>query len=187
MEARWSKSQTWSKPDSSAMRQTARRASMVVSCPESLRPKRSGWFTVRRLRVEASRPDADGHVVAVGKHLRRPAVALYPLAVLGDVLADAVGGRVVGEDLRHAIEAHDQVTGPVGVEMKLHVGIGLHIAHLLAGDRIDQKGMSVPPEPDRDGVRPPIGTDGREPDDDVVVQALLNALVRRDITRGHSA
>src|SRR6202163_2581705 len=43
MEARWSKSQTWSKPASSAIRQTSRSAWMVVSWPEFFNPMRSGY------------------------------------------------------------------------------------------------------------------------------------------------
>jgi len=39
--AKWSKSQQWSKPASSAIRQTARSSSAVVPCPESLSPTRN--------------------------------------------------------------------------------------------------------------------------------------------------
>ena len=40
--ARWSKTHTWSKPASSAIRQSARKSSVVVSWPPFLTPKRKG-------------------------------------------------------------------------------------------------------------------------------------------------
>src|ERR1700694_3572786 len=45
IEARWSKTQTWSNPASSAMRQTSRSAWIVVSWPEFFRPRRRGEAT----------------------------------------------------------------------------------------------------------------------------------------------
>src|SRR6202165_2400814 len=45
IEARWSKTQTWSNPASSAMRQTSWSAWIVVSWPEFFSPTRRGWAT----------------------------------------------------------------------------------------------------------------------------------------------
>src|SRR5712692_8762930 len=47
MVAKWSKTQQWSKPASSAIRQTSRSSATVVHCGECLRPTRTGWRGLR--------------------------------------------------------------------------------------------------------------------------------------------
>src|SRR6266545_4864297 len=60
---KWSKTQTWSKPASSARRHTARCCSRVQSCCESLMPTRTGWpfaaimkTMMRVLSIQVGRP-----------------------------------------------------------------------------------------------------------------------------------
>src|SRR5687768_12843537 len=70
--ATWSKHHTWSRPPSSAMRQTSRRAAAVVSWPASFTPIRNGW------RIQPN--------VAQIRAVRAPALVRRLLA-LPDVLA----------------------------------------------------------------------------------------------------
>src|SRR4029077_13955690 len=157
IEARWSKSQTWSNPASSAMRHTARSASIVVSCPESFRPKRNGCFIPVRLpSAERSRPDAQRDVVVAAEPLRLPAVALDQACVLADVFRHPMGRRLAPEPFRIAIDAQNVPAVRRGVEVKRHLWVGFDVPDLLARQRVDEEGLPVPEEPHRYRVRPPV-------------------------------
>src|SRR4029077_5806417 len=117
---RWSKSQTWSNPPSSAMRHTRRSASTVVSWPESLSPNRRGWV----MSVEASRLDAYRDVVLLGEALRRPVVALDQPRVFADVGGNLVRGSLVRDQAGGTVDADNVIAIGFGVEVKGHIGVG---------------------------------------------------------------
>src|SRR4030081_784932 len=136
MDARWSKSHTWSKPDSSAMRHTARKASTVVSWPESFSPNRSGCV-MTELFVETSWPHKDGDAVLLGKDLWRPVEAFDEVPVFADIGRDLVGRRMSRRDPGCGVHAHHVIPFLVGIEVEVHLRVGLDVAHLLAGHRVD--------------------------------------------------
>src|SRR4029077_15281641 len=148
---RWSKSQTWSNPPSSAMRHTRRSASTVVSWPESLSPNRRGWV----MSVEASRLDADRDVVLLGEALRRPVVALDQPRVFADVGGNPVRRNLLRDQAGRAVDADNVIAVGGGVEVERHIGVGFDVADLLAGEGVAQKRLAVPQEPDRPRARSP--------------------------------
>src|SRR5216683_6140654 len=109
IEARWSKSQTWSKPPSSAMRQTARSASMVVSWPEFLSPNRSGCCMRCTLltSVKLGRSHADRNSIFGREGLPCPAVAPDAAGVLAHVGGHLESGGLPLQHLGLALDAYD--------------------------------------------------------------------------------
>src|SRR5712692_4130507 len=132
MEARWSKSQTWSNPPSSAMRHTRRSASIVVSCPESFSPNRRTWVMASARSVEAGRLDADRDVVLLGEALWRPVIALDESRVLADVRGHLVCRNLLRNQASGTVDAHDVIAVGVGVQVNGHVGVGFDVTDLLA-------------------------------------------------------
>src|SRR5258706_646209 len=177
IDARWSKSQTWSKPPSSAIRHTARKASMVVSCPESFSPKRSGCVMGDlSCLVETGWSDADRVVVLLGELLRRHADAPEVLAVLTQITRDLAGRRMLRIDLRRAVDPHHVLSRRVRVQVQRNVRVRLDVAHLLTRDRIDEKGLAVPPEPTRHCVGVAVATHCGKPDDQLPLETCHRVL-----------
>src|SRR5258708_37444575 len=117
----------------------------------------------REKSVKVGWLDADREVVLVGKDLWRPVWALDLLGVLAHVARHLVSRWLLGVHLRRAVDAHYVLSYGVGVEVKRDVRGGQDVAHLLAGDGVDQKGLAVPPEPYRHHVRDPVPTGGGKP------------------------
>src|SRR5437762_10759491 len=138
IDARWSKSQTWSKPPSSAIFQHARSSSIELHWPEALSPNRSGCV-MGPPSVPAQAPHADPVRIAPRKLLGRPAEALDLVAVLADVGPDLVRRRFVLDDPGLAGDADNGLAGLVGVQVQLDVGVLLHVACLDARRRVDEE------------------------------------------------
>src|SRR5450759_645433 len=133
----------------------------------------------KKTSVKTGGRDANGVVVLVGEDLRGPVEALDLLAIFAHVIRDLVRRKLLGIDPRRAVDTHHVVSHRVGVEVKSNVRVGLDVAHLLAGNRIDEDELAVPPEPHRHRVRVPVTTYGREPDDQLSLEPRLYMLVRR--------
>src|SRR5437773_11687432 len=152
IEARWSKSQRWSKPPSSPIFQIERSWSIVIHWPEALSPKRSGCVIDPPL-VKAQLADADGMRVLLREHLRRPAEAFDLVAVLADVGRNLVGRRFRTREPGLARDANDDVADLVRVEVQLNVRIGPHLACLGARRRVGAERLPARSEPDRHSLR----------------------------------
>src|ERR1035437_2273154 len=161
IDARWSKSHTWSKPASSAIRQTVRRASMVVSCPDSFSPNRTGWVIEATLtRAVPTWTDAQHHVVLAREALGCPAVTLDQGGVLANVDRHLVGERVASEPPGTAVDADHVPAVWRRVEVQRHAGVSFDVLHLLTRHGIDEERLPIPPEPDRNRVGPATGAHG---------------------------
>src|SRR5260221_6127599 len=140
----------------------------------------------REKSVKVGWLDADREVVLVGKDLWRPVEALDLVAVLAHVARHLVSRWLLGVHLRRAVDAHHVLSYGVGVEVERDVRVGLDVAHLLAGDGVDQKGLAVPPEPYRHHVRDPVPTGGGKPDDPLALESGCHRLAGHRLSLGLS-
>src|SRR6266487_2436018 len=181
MVARWSKSQRWSKPPSSAIFQIARSSSMVIHCPEALIPKRSGWMVVIRTRlVKPHFAYLDDVVVGGAEALWRRAEVpdLSPvLAHVGGVLVG--GGRLFDRGL--ARRAHEVVADLIAVEVELDVRVCPEVADLDPVAGVDQERLAVPEEPDGHGLWLAVGAGRDQPDHYLLLEARLGVPVHHSL------
>src|SRR5258708_6404694 len=143
-----------------------------------LQSKPQGMSHVLNLLVEPRRADKDGDSVLLRKDFWSPVEAFDELPVFADIGWDLVGGRLSRGDPGGAVNTYDIISFRVGIEVEAHLRVGLDVAHLLAGHRVDEEGLSVPPEPDRHRVRLPVPAARGEPDDVVPLEPRLRVLAR---------